>query len=112
MSLVLATGAGYWSPIVWLIAFVIVMAMACLIRSRGERGCKYGTEQTMPFFSGNEPPGRNIHSSNLYWGFIRMLGKYFILLRRAHSGVVNDYAYSFVLLLVVIMAALVVGGML
>ena len=112
MNLVIATEAGYWSPLVWLAAFVIVLAIALLIRSRGDKSFKNGTEQAVPFFSGNEPTGENINSSNLYWGFMNKLEKHYKLLIRAHSGVVNDYAYSFVVLIVVIMVALVIGGML
>ena len=66
----------------------------------------------LPFFSGNEPTGENIHSSNLYWGFMNKLEKHYKLLIRAHSGVVNDYSYLFVVLFVVIMVALVIGGLL
>ncbi|MBN2330542.1 MAG: hydrogenase [Candidatus Aenigmarchaeota archaeon] len=111
MNHVLVTNAGYWSPLVWVAAFAIVTAIALLIRSRGEKGCRHGTEQSLPFFSGNEPTAGNIHASNLYWGFVHGLARHYRLLARAHSGVVNDYAFSLVVLAVVLMAALIVGGM-
>jgi hypothetical protein len=103
--------AGYWSPLVWLASFVIVLAIALLIRSRGEKGFKHGTEQTLPFFSGNVQERKNIHSSNLYWGFTTRLSKQLRLLTRAHTGIVNDYAFSFVLLAILLMAALIFGGL-
>ena len=111
MNLVLMTEAGFWSPLVWLVSFLIVLAIALLIRSRGNKRFKHGTDQTIPFFSGNMPTGKNIHPSNFYWGFMSKLSKHYRLLTRAHSGVVNDYAFSLIVLVVVIMAALFLGGL-
>jgi len=109
---VLTTEAGHWDPILWLAAFTIILAIVYIIRSRGYKKYKRGTEQTLPFFSGNLPPAANIKSSNIYWGFFEAMGRYYKWLRRAHTGVVNDYVYSFVMLLVVILAAMTLGGLL
>lgn len=111
MSYVLLTNAGFWSPLVWIAAFVVVTAIALLIRSRGEKGRKHGTEQEIPFFSGNEPSGESVHPSNLYWGLVHKLSRHYRILSRAHSGVVNDYAFSIVVLLVIILSVLIMGGM-
>jgi hypothetical protein len=111
-GITLTTGAGYWSPLVWLASLFIVLAIVHAIRSRGRKGYKHGTEQTTPFFSGNAPPRESIRPGNLYWGFFEALGRYYVWLKRAHSGVVNDYVYSFVLLLVVMLVALLIGGLL
>ena len=106
------TGSGFWDPVVWLAVFIVVLAIVYIIRSRGRERYKHGTEQTVPFFSGNVPPEENIKSGNLYWGFFETMGKYYRLLKRVHSGVVNDYVYSFVVLLVVFLLVMTIGGLL
>ncbi len=111
MNLVLFTQSGYWSPLVWLASFLMVLAIALLIRSRGDKRFKHGTDQTLPFFSGNKTDGESIHSSNLYWGFTTRLSRQFRMLIRVHTGIVNDYAFAFVLLAVLMMIALMLGGM-
>ncbi len=111
-GITLTTGAGYWSPLVWLASMVIVAVIAYAIRSRGRKGYKHGTEQATPFFSGNEPPRESIDSGNLYWGFFEAMGRCYRWLKKAHSGVVNDYIYSFALLLVIMLLALFMGGLL
>jgi hypothetical protein len=111
-GMTLTTQVGSWNPLVWLLSFVIVIVVVYAIRSRGRNKYKPRTEQTLPFFSGNIAPYENIRSSNLYWGFFRALGRYYKWLIRAHTGIVNDYVYCFALLLVVIMAAMALGGLL
>ncbi len=110
--MVLMTEAGYWNPLLWLLAFIITAALVYVIRSRGKKKYRPGTQQTMPFFSGNLPPEKGIKAVNLYWGFFEALEKYYRWLKRMHTGMVNDYIFSFVLLLIVLFTAVALGGLL
>ncbi len=112
IELVLRTVAGHWAPLVWLAGFAIALAIALLIRKLGRKKFREGTEQTLAFFSGNLAPEQNIASRNLYWGFFDQMRGYFELLKRIHTGIVNDYVFCFVLLLIVLLAAAAIGGLL
>lgn len=103
-ELVLRTNAGAWSPLFFLAALAIALAIAYIIRSRGEKKFKAGTEQATPFFSANRPPAENIAASNFYWGFFSAMRKYYALMQKVHTGIVNDYVFCFVVLLVIIFA--------
>ena len=107
---VLITESGMWSPITFLAASIILLIIVYLLRSTGTKKYKHGTEQTVPFFSGNKTPEKNIESSNLYWGFLEAMKGYYNVLTKLHTGIVNDYVYSFVLLIVII-AAVLFGSM-
>ena len=111
MEMILLTEAGFWNPLLWLLSFLIILVIVYAIRSRGRKRYRHGTDQTLPFFSGNVPPAENIRSSNLYWGFFEAMKKYYRWLLRVHTGIVNDYVYCFVVLLVVILAAMTLGGL-
>jgi len=84
----------YWAPLVCLIAFVILIAVTYLFRSRGRKQYKKGTAQTEIFLSGEEPPDteeRHIRAYNIYWGFFQGLKRYYDPTIKAHSGIINDY---------------------
>jgi len=110
IDLALKTAAGYWAPLVWLAAFLIALAIALIIRSRGNSRFKQGKEQATPFFSGNKPPEENISGSNFYWGFFSATGKYYGWLRKLHTGIVNDYVFCLVLLVIFLLLAAALGG--
>jgi hypothetical protein len=104
------TESGFWTPLVWAAAFLVILAMVYVLRSIGEKRHKPRTEQSLPFFSGNLPPGRSIKMGNLYWGFFRAMERNYAWLRRMHNGIVNDYVFSFVVLIITVLAALIMGG--
>lgn len=108
----LITASGYWNPLVWLAAFAIILVIVLIIRSSGTKRFKKGTDQTLQFFSGNRPPADNVDKDNLYWGFSRKLERYTAWLRSWHTGIVNDYAFAFAVLIIIIFAALAFGGVL
>ncbi|MBN2187074.1 MAG: hydrogenase [Dehalococcoidia bacterium] len=88
------TNLPFWNPIVCIVAFVILIAIICLFRSRGQKKYKEGTAQTDIFLSGEEPPAaeqRHIKSHNIYWGFFQTLKRYYGPTVRAHTGIINDY---------------------
>jgi len=83
-----------WNPVICIIAFVILIAIACLFISRGQKKYKKGTAQTEVFLSGEEPPDaeqRHVKSHNIYWGFFQTLKEYYDPTVRAHTGIVNDF---------------------
>ncbi len=106
----LQTGAGFWNPVVWIIAFFIAMVIAWLIWITGEKDYRKGTPQTKSFLSGNEEPEKaevHLRAGNLYWGFTEALQGYYSRLVPLHSGILNDYLLWF--LGVMAIAIVVVG---
>ena len=84
----------FWNPVICIIAFVILIAIASLFISRGQKKYKKGTAQTEVFLSGEEPPAeeqRHVKSHNIYWGFFQTLKEYYDPTVRAHTGIVNDF---------------------
>ncbi len=91
----------FWNPGVCIIAFVILVAIIYLFRSRGQKKYKKGTAQTDIFLSGEKPPAveqRHIRSHNIYWGFFQTLKRYYDPTVRAHTGIINDYIIWFIAL--------------
>jgi len=110
-GLTLTTGAGFWNPVMLIFSLLIVIALVYLIRSSGEKKYKGKTEQTASFFSGARAADE-ISVRNVYWGFFSSMEKYYKWLKRAHTGIVNDYIYWFVLTLTIILITLTLGGLL
>lgn len=84
----------FWNPVICIIAFAILIAIAYLFISRGQKKYKKGTAQTEVFLSGEEPPAeeqRHVKSHNIYWGFFQTLKEYYNPTVRAHTGIVNDF---------------------
>jgi multicomponent Na+:H+ antiporter subunit D len=84
----------FWNPVVCIIAFAILIAIAFLFISRGQKNYKKGTAQTEVFLSGEEPPAeeqRHVKSHNIYWGFFQTLKEYYDPTVRAHTGIINDF---------------------
>ncbi|HEC82400.1 MAG TPA: hydrogenase [Thermoplasmatales archaeon] len=94
----LRTIEGYWDPILWIIAFIVIAIIAYIIRSAGRKEHKKG-EQAKPYFSGVEiPSDQEIHVSgeNIYWGFVESLKGYYSMMKKMHAGRINDYVAWFV----------------
>jgi len=95
----MSTGSGFWNPLLWLLAFAVALAIALLIRSRGRKDFREGTEQGLPFISGNDEPedgGGHIPASNMYWGFLESMKAYYSRVIPLHTGSVTDYVAWFV----------------
>ena len=89
----LTTGSGTWNPLLWLLAFVVALGIAWLIRTRGRKDFRPG-DGLKPFISGNDEPadgGGHIPASNLYWGFTEAMKAYYQRLVPLHTGVPTDY---------------------
>lgn len=94
MNLDFLTPYGYWNPVLWLVVILIALLISYLIWIRGNRKFKGGTDQTKPFLSGYAPESfvnSRVQASNIYWGFITSLGKYYEILKKIHTGDVRDY---------------------
>jgi amino acid transporter len=92
-------GLPYWNPLVWILGFVVLIAVVYIFRSRGQKKYKRGTAQTQVFLSGEEPPEaqeRHIKAHNIYWGFFETLKGYYERNMREHTGIINDYIIWFV----------------
>lgn len=92
--------AGYWSPLAWLLLFVIILAAVTLAALTGGAS-KARPARALPvaddpkydtFFSGEASEHSHVGGSDLFWGLRYNLKGYFGFLDRTHSGVVNDYA--------------------
>jgi hypothetical protein len=93
ISWTLQTGSGSWNPVLWLLAFVVALGAAWLIRSLGRSDNRKG-DALKPFISGNEEPadgGGHIPASNLYWGFTEAMKAYYEKLVPLHTGIPSDY---------------------
>ncbi|MCD6371058.1 MAG: hydrogenase [Thermoplasmata archaeon] len=88
------TPSGFWNPLVWMLIFFILVLLSYLIWRRGESSYKKGSMQTDPFLSGYGPESKealHVRAGNIYWGFASALKSYYSLLRKIHTGIVNDY---------------------
>jgi len=104
------TIGGYWDPLVWILAFVVIAVIAYIIRAVGKKEYKKG-EQIKPFLSGTEEPSKekvHVRASNIYWGFIEALKGYYDYMKKMHSGIVNDYVAWFVGVAAIIFVAMFV----
>lgn len=102
------TGHGYWTPLIWTLASLGVLILAILFWSRGRREYKRGTEQELPFLSGEKAENPRVGAPHLYWGFVEALRPFLSPLRDWHSGLINDYAAWFLVVLGVALLLLVV----
>jgi len=97
-------GYDFWNPIVWVIAFVVVMIVAYFFRSQGQKKYKKDTAQTQIFLCGEEvpePEQRNVKASNVYWGFFETLKGYYNTILRPHTGIINDYIIWFIVVIAI-----------
>ena len=103
-----------WSPIVLVVAFLILAAVAYFFRSRGEARYKEGTAQTQIFLAGEEAPEpdkRHIRAHNMYWGFFQALKRYYETTMNAHTGIINDYIIWFTSVVAITAVIVFIAGM-
>lgn len=106
-------GYRFWNPIVWLIAFAVVMAMVYLFRNRGQKEYKKNTGQVKIFLCGEEVPvaeQRHLKSNNVYWGFFETLEGYYKEIIKPHTGIVNDYVIWLIAVIAISAVVLVIAG--
>ena len=106
---------SFWAPLLIVIAFVLVSALAYFYRGRGRSDFKEGTEQTKVFLSGEDEPEEgmlHVRAHNMYWGFFEAMKQYYGPTVRAHSGIINDYLIWLLGLTAVVCIALIAAEML
>ncbi|OUJ18561.1 putative membrane protein [Methanonatronarchaeum thermophilum] len=94
----LTTGAGYWDPIVFLIAGLIISIIVLLIYRAGAGN--YTSEMAgKPYLSGNPEISKedsHVSGENLYWGFVEGLKEFYHVMEKMHTGIINDYILWYV----------------
>jgi len=97
-----STGSGFWNPIIWGIAFILVVLVIYIIRGFGKTAYNSKTEQTKSFLSGNpeyEKEKMHIPAENIYWGFSEALKSFYKIFDRMHTGNTSDYVLWFVIIM-------------
>ncbi|OYT26791.1 MAG: hydrogenase [Candidatus Altiarchaeales archaeon ex4484_96] len=97
MNLVLATGFGFWNPIVFILTLMLLMIVSYLIWRQGEENQGEGI-QGNAFFSGDLLMDKGVQAQNLYWGFTSALREYYDWMIKQHTGIINDYVAWFIAL--------------
>jgi len=108
----LSTPSGVWNPLLWLLVFLIALAISYLIYLRGEARRKEGMQRE-PFFSGNRAPNgvdAHVKANNIGWGFMEAMRSYYIAMRNIHTGIVNDYVGWFLGVLALMMFIFLLWG--
>jgi len=99
----LNTDSGFWNPLVWIGAFVIIFLIAYILRGYGNKAYKKNTEQTKVFLSGNpefdDKEKMHVKAKNLYWGFNETLKGVYKILDRLHTDNASDFILWFVVIL-------------
>jgi len=101
----LKTGSGFWNPVVWAVAIVIIFLLVYILRGFGKKEYKKETGQTQAFLSGNpeyEKESMHVKGSNVYWGFTETLKSVYAVLKRMHNGNASDYVLWFLIILAVV----------
>jgi len=109
----LSTGAGFWDPVIWVIAAAVALFIAWLIWRSGESGYTGGPEEEAPFISGNRDPGPaalHVPGGNLYWGFSTALSGMYDRLIPIHTGILRDYLLWFLGVTAAVMVVVVGVG--
>jgi hypothetical protein len=104
MTFITESGYEFWNPIIWLIAFVVVMVIVYFFRRQGQEKYKKGEAQAQIFLCGEEVPEaeqRQVRGGNAYWGFFETLKEYYGGIIRPHTGIVNDYVIWFIAVMAV-----------
>ena len=108
----LGTPSGVWNPLVWLLVFLIALIIALAVYLLGERSRNRGMQEGI-FLSGHEDPGdarAHIPGSNIGWGFMEGMKKYYAAMRAIHTGMVNDYVGWFLGILATMLIVFLLWG--
>jgi hypothetical protein len=101
----LKTGSGFWNPIVWVVAIVIIFLLVYILRGFGKKEYKKQTGQTQAFLSGNpeyEKEHMHVKGSNVYWGFTETMKPIYVVLKKMHNGNASDYVLWFLIIMAVV----------
>ncbi|EHQ35658.1 membrane bound hydrogenase subunit MbhI [Methanoplanus limicola DSM 2279] len=111
----LYTEYGAWSPLYWIIGFIVALIISWIFLLMGESDYKSYTEQVKPYLSGNAEPDKgdvHIRAGNMYWGFTKALKRYYDILIPVHTGILTDYILWFLGAMALIMVIILGGDLL
>ena len=111
--LILESGFSFWNPIIWIIVFIVVAAIAYYLRRQGQKAYKKGTGQTKVFLCGEEEPAaeqQHVRAHNIYWGFFEALKGYYETNMKAHTGIINDFMILFVAVIAICSVIIIAVG--
>lgn len=91
----LATGTGFWNPLLMLAGLALMLIVILALRWIGEPDVTATGRQGEPFVSGN-PNEEIMRVSGVYWGFTEALHGYYEKLRLMHSGDLRDYLFWYI----------------
>ncbi len=91
----LATGTGFWNPLLMLAGLALMAIIVLVLRWIGEPDVRATGRQGEPFVSGN-PNEEVMRVSGVYWGFTEALHGYYEKLRLVHSGDLRDYLFWYI----------------
>lgn len=106
----LATGFGFWNPLVWIIVLLTALLFSWLLWRCGESDYDESSEAVAPYLSGNAEPEKgavHIRAGNMYWGFTAALKSYYDKLIPLHSGIINDYVSWFLIGVVILFVVVI-----
>jgi len=104
IDVTLGTGSGFWSPLIWGLAILLISLIAYTVRSFGKKDYKEKTGKTQAFLSGNpeyEKEQMHVKGSNMYWGFMESMKWIYDALNKMHNGNISDYVLWFVIIMAV-----------
>lgn len=107
----LMTGFGFWNPLIWLIAFIVIYLIVNFFVKHGKEDTEKEGDMLLPFTSGNYVSEEDMHirASNVYWGFMEAMKGYYNLMAKMHTGIMSDYVYWYISVLAIIIILIGVG---
>ncbi len=86
------TGSGVWNALILVIFLLFAILIAEMLRRMGIKGYRRMKHRGEPYYFGNEvPESAHVKASNVYWGFVKAMEKYYRPVIGEHTGNVNDY---------------------
>jgi multicomponent Na+:H+ antiporter subunit D len=109
-NLTLFSGQGAWNAVVLLAVLAVTLVIGYIIRLLGQKGTVPKGEGKKPYLFGNPTEVNGmplvISASNVYWGFVKALKRYYKPMEKMHSGLINEYVFWFVATAGLVMLAL------
>lgn len=108
MGTEILTGHGFWNALIWVAAALGAVLLALVLWSWGRREYKRGTEEELPFLSGEKWEDSRVGAAHLYWGFVEAINPFLSRLRSGHSGLIGDYVGWFLVIAAVVLLLVMV----
>ena len=96
------TGSGFWTPIVWVIAAVVILLLLVILRGRGRSDSKVGAEKLGLLMLDDreiKDEQKQLKNNSLFWGFVQNLSGVYSWLEKIFQSNIRDYVLWFVVIL-------------